>query len=77
MQTRDEGARDIALSMIIRHVNSIIWSTNAAYPFGAVYVQSGSTPGDLTVSGMQKFYEIVVAPHLILQMFGLNHSDRA
>lgn len=59
--------------MIIRHVNSIIWYTNAAYP--RAYVQARLGPTDLTVSWIHKFYEIVVAPHLILEMLGLNCSN--
>lgn len=59
--------------MIIRHVNSIIWYTNAAYP--RAYVQARLGPTDLTVSWIHEFYEIVVAPHLILEMLGLNCSN--
>lgn len=59
--------------MIIRHVNSIIWYTNAAYP--RAYVQARFGPTDLTVSWIHEFYEIVVAPHLILEMLGLNCSN--
>lgn len=47
---------------------------NLVYECG-LSVQARLGPTDLTVSWIHKFYEIVVAPHLILEMLELNCSN--